>query len=652
MSGSFQKNLHENCIALLPFKSKRPVLPDNYEQALQRAKKLRTNLRMNPDKEKQFCAFMEKIFEKGHAEPAAPLKAYEERWYLPIFGVFHPKKYKIRVVFDSSAKFLGVSLNDVLMTGPDLTNSLIGVLLKFRKDREAITADIEQMFFNFYVHEEDRNFLRFLWFKDNNIDNELVEFRMCVHVFGNSPSPAVATFRLRKSACDHQSPEFCNEVCELVNKQFYVDDALVSLPDANDSWRPDGSQESHEQDWDDPLPDDLHAEWEKWRRSLFSLESLRIPRMFVDIQNVTRSELHTFCDASQDDIGAVTYVKLYNVHGQSNYGFVMGKSKLAPHHSSTIPRLELCAAVLGVEIGGFVADHLNIPTEACYFYTDSRVVLGYIYNESRRFHVYVANRVDRIRRATFPSQWNFIATDCNPADQCQGQDFFSLVNPDEDKELKLNALKTTVSKKEGIGSERFTRFSSWPKLVTAIANLNKMAIKYKKESTTKNPLTFYKEAEQFILRTIQQECYYSGINCLRSGKAIPGSSPIVSLSPVLDGEGILRVGGRLGRANLPTGEKTPVLVPGEHHIAKLLVVYHHGSIYQQRRHLTERSIRRVIGLQAESVSHLPSFTAAYNAKKSEAGQNTRKCQISRHSASHQAHHLVMSELMYSVHGPL
>lgn len=146
MSGSFQKNLHGNWSAPLPFKPKRPVLPDNYEQALQRAKKLRTNLRMNPDKEKQFCAFMEKIFEKGHAEPAAPLKAYEERWYLPIFGVFHPKKNKIRVVFDSSAKFLGVSLNDVLMTGPDLTNSLIGVLLKFRKDRVAITADIEQIF--------------------------------------------------------------------------------------------------------------------------------------------------------------------------------------------------------------------------------------------------------------------------------------------------------------------------------------------------------------------------------------------------------------------------------------------------------------------------------------------------------------------------
>lgn len=80
------------------------------------------------------------------------------------------------------------------MTGPDLTNSLIGVLLKFREDKVAITADIEQMFLNFYVHEEDRNFLRFLWFKDNNIDNELVKFRMCVHVFDNSSSLQLPPF--------------------------------------------------------------------------------------------------------------------------------------------------------------------------------------------------------------------------------------------------------------------------------------------------------------------------------------------------------------------------------------------------------------------------------------------------------------------------
>lgn len=103
----------------------------------------------------------------------------EEAWYLPIFGVYHPKKpTQIRVVFDSSAKCDNVSLNDVLMTGPDLINSLLGVLLRFRKDLVAITADIQQMFYCFVVSEKHRNFLRFFWYEDNDPEKELVECRM------------------------------------------------------------------------------------------------------------------------------------------------------------------------------------------------------------------------------------------------------------------------------------------------------------------------------------------------------------------------------------------------------------------------------------------------------------------------------------------
>ena len=714
MNEGFRKNQNGNWSAPLPFKSKRPSLPDNYEQALQRAKKLRMKFKMNPDKEKKFCAFMEKILENGHAELAPPLEGHEERWYLPIFGVFHPKKDKIRVVFDSSAKFQGVSLNDVLMTGPDLTNSLIGVLLKFRREKVAVTADIEQMFFNFYVHEEDRNYLRFLWFRDNDINNELVEFRMCVHVFGNSPSPAVATFGLRKSAC-HQSPESCDEVCELVNRNFYVDDVLVSLPDAksavtllkktqnvlkqngnirlhkirsnssevlssfpcedlsedalcvdftdpvrslgllwdikhdaftfqlcieekpftrrgvlstiNSIYDPLGfiapvvlggrlvlrkAMSSHVE-WDEPLPRDLYVEWEGWRKSLSILQSLRVPRVYSKLQHVTRRELHTFCDASKEAIGVATYVKLYTADGQTDHGFVMGKSKLAPHH--TIPRLELCAAVLGVEVAEFVAEHLDISTDACYFYTDSRVVLGYIFNETRRFHVYVANRIDRIRRATSPCQWNFVATENNPADQATRyqeahkiadstwlkgpstfqhnvQEPFSLIDPETDKELKVRTLKMEMTMRAGIGSERFARFSSWQSLVTALANINKLAARFRKGSTTKDFLAYCKEAECFILKTIQQEFYGNEIKCLRDNQPLPRNSSVLPLSPILDGEGLLRVGGRLGRAKLPTGEKTPILVPGKHHIATLLVRYYHESIYHQGRHLTEGAVRR------------------------------------------------------------
>ncbi len=78
---------------------------------------------------------MEKILAKDNAEIAPPLKQHDECWYLPLFGVYHPKKPdQIWVVFDSSCQYNEVSLNDVLLKGPDLNNGLLGALLLFRKE--------------------------------------------------------------------------------------------------------------------------------------------------------------------------------------------------------------------------------------------------------------------------------------------------------------------------------------------------------------------------------------------------------------------------------------------------------------------------------------------------------------------------------------
>lgn len=112
-------------------------------------------------------------------------------------NVWRDQTGQIRVVFDSSAKHSGVSLNDVLLTGPDLNNSLLGVLMRFRKERVAIVADIQQMFHCFLVRDDHRNYLRFLWYKDNDPTKEI---RMKVHVFGNAPSPAVAIYGLRNQS--------------------------------------------------------------------------------------------------------------------------------------------------------------------------------------------------------------------------------------------------------------------------------------------------------------------------------------------------------------------------------------------------------------------------------------------------------------------
>ncbi len=214
----------------LPFKNPRQRLPDNRMQAMKQFSSLLRNFEKKSQMREHFASFMDEVVENEHAEVAPPLKDKEERWYLPICGVYHPKKPgQIWVVFDSSAQFNGVSLNDVLLTGPDLNNSLLGVLFRFRKQSVAITADIQQMFYCFLVKEEDRNFLRFLWFHDNDLSKDIVEYRMKVHVFGNSPLPAIAIYGLRK-AVHLEGQEQDSEVQHFVECDFYVDDGLKSLP--------------------------------------------------------------------------------------------------------------------------------------------------------------------------------------------------------------------------------------------------------------------------------------------------------------------------------------------------------------------------------------------------------------------------------------
>lgn len=188
-------------VAPLPFRIPRQRLPNNRDQSMKRLLSLHQTLKRKPQMQEHFVTFMQRIFDAGHAEPAPPVKENEEVWYLPIFGVYHPRKPgQIRVVFDSSAQYKGLSLNQVLLSGPDLNNSLLGVLLRFRKEAVAFTADIEQMFHSFVVRADHRNFLRFLWFEDNDPSKDVTEFRMKVHVFGNSPSPAVAIYGLHRAA--------------------------------------------------------------------------------------------------------------------------------------------------------------------------------------------------------------------------------------------------------------------------------------------------------------------------------------------------------------------------------------------------------------------------------------------------------------------
>lgn len=123
-----------------------------------------------------------------------------------------------------------------------------------------------------------------------------------------------------------------------------------------------------------------------------------------------------FSDASIKAIGAVAYLRVAHGDGKIDVGFIMGKAKLAPQSEPTIPQLELCAAVSAVEMAELILEEMDLKPDTIKFYCDSKVVLGYMYNATKYFYVYVHNRVQRIRQSTKPEQWFYIPTEHNPAD--------------------------------------------------------------------------------------------------------------------------------------------------------------------------------------------------------------------------------------------
>ena len=170
--------------------------------------------------------------------------------------------------------------------------------------------------------------------------------------------------------------------------------------------------------WDSPLPDELRSTWQHWRTELFALENLRIRRCFKpsDFGEVKSLKLHYFSNASTNGYGQCTYLGFKNDEQQIHCAFVMGKARVVPLKPTTVPCLELTAALLAVKIGTLLKKELEYDNLTETFWTESQVVLGYINNEARRFQVFVANRVQQICRQTEPTQWRHIRTAENPAD--------------------------------------------------------------------------------------------------------------------------------------------------------------------------------------------------------------------------------------------
>ena len=197
----------------------------------------------------------------------------------------------------------------------------------------------------------------------------------------------------------------------------------------------------------------------------------------INLNEAVLVELHVFCDASELAIAAVSCLKSVDNTGTVTVSFLFGKAKLAPTHATTMPRLELCSAVLAVEITELIKREMVFPTCSVMYHSDSKVV-----------YVYVSNRVEIIRRSSSPEDWRYVPSQLNPADCATrsanatnlatslwltGPDF--LLDPEKSAPPKYDSTgqrRRSRSETESKGvreCSRFSRFSRWPNLISGLA---------------------------------------------------------------------------------------------------------------------------------------------------------------------------------------
>ena len=219
----------------LPLKDRSVKLPNNRNMAEKRLHCLKSRFIRNPEFFADYKGFIEDLLIKGYAKKSTEKPPDGRTWYFLHHGVYHPNKpRKIRLVFDSSADFKGTSLNKNLMSGPDLSNQIVGMIIRFCEEPIFIMGDIESMFHQVLVPKYDHKLLRFLWWANHDIWGTVEDFEMKVHVFGATSSPSCCNYALKRTAVDNGNKYHPDVTTMLQN--FYVDN-LLSVKDVQTAIR-------------------------------------------------------------------------------------------------------------------------------------------------------------------------------------------------------------------------------------------------------------------------------------------------------------------------------------------------------------------------------------------------------------------------------
>ncbi|XP_039306760.1 uncharacterized protein LOC113004056 [Solenopsis invicta] len=504
----------------------------------------------------------------------------ESGYYMPHHAVIKNTNNttKVRVVFDASAKSdNGVSLNDVLMTGPSIQDKIISHLIRFRTYNYVITADIEKMYRQVLVHEQDRHFQQILWRRDED------EYQSFPKATGVLKSHLYVDDLLTGSETIKEARIIRDDIIALLarggftirqwasNDERIIHDLESTALHENFTIRIDRDLKTLGITWSakndklyyatrsieitervtkrkvlpeiakfyDPLglvgPVVLYIKklmQDVWRSGVHWDES--IPQRYHDVQ------LHGFCDASSIGYGACIYIRSSN-NQKTVAKLLCAKSRVAPLKTVTIPRLELCGAL----------------------------TLAQLFREVKE-----ENPADAISRGQLPhdflrNQTWFTGPSWLSKDEVEWPN--EIIRIPEIPELKKNACLISEHTKFDI----LDRYSSYSKLIRIVSYC--LRVRHPNKHTGVLQAEEINKAEIRVLKILQADQFSDEIKRLNG--ASTNKSKFANLNPFIDEYGLIRVGGRLQKSDLTFAQKHPILLPSRHSLTDRIIREIHEKHY-------------------------------------------------------------------------
>ena len=369
--------------------------------------------------------------------------------------------------------------------------------------------------------------------------------------------------------------------------------------------------------WDESLPELLIDAWSSFQTQLPGLSRVRIPRLVVPL-NTSSLTIVGFCDASEAGYAAVVYLRAETSPYNVVVSLLKSKTRVAPVRSLSVPRLELCAAVLLARLIKSLLPFVNkLSIKEFVLCSDSTITLSWLKTPPYRLKTFVANRVVEITNNTRASDWYHVDTCANAADCAsrgllptallshhlwwrgppwltQHRKLWPLVSMSPDPIPDLPELKPAVSfvatQSTNYWIDWMQRFSSLLKLQYSMCFIKRF-INNTREPEKHVGFLSAKEltsALESLVKFTQLFHFADEIELLQAGKS---SKRFRKLCPFLDPSGLLRVGGRLNYAHLPYDAKHPLLLPKNAHLTALIVLQYH----RRYMHAGTRTLQALLG---------------------------------------------------------